>query len=135
MENQNQQKQVQTPPAGNAGQTGPVLELRGVYKGFGALQVLRGVDLAVQSGESLVILGGSGSGKSVTLKILIGLLRPERGEVYFHGRRIDTCPANWSRSTRVGRVPDGRCSIRWRGGERGLPLRAAIREKEDQADR
>ncbi len=91
MADQNQQKQPDTrqpSPAGN----GPILEMRSVYKRFGALEVLCGVDLAVPAGRNLVILGASGSGKSVTLKILIGLLRPDRGEVYFHGRRIDTLP-------------------------------------------
>ncbi len=67
-----------------------VLELRNVYKSFGALDVLCGVDLAVEEARTLVILGASGSGKSVTLKILIGLLKPNRGEVFFHGRRIDS---------------------------------------------
>jgi len=89
MADRNQENHVDTPADGTGGRDGAVLEMRGVHKSFGALQVLRGVDLAVRTGESLVILGGSGSGKSVTLKILIGLLRPDRGEVYFHGRRID----------------------------------------------
>jgi len=69
-----------------------MLELRDVYKSFGALEVLRGVQLIVEPGKTLVILGASGSGKSVTLKLLIGLLKPDRGEVYFHGRRIDPLP-------------------------------------------
>jgi phospholipid/cholesterol/gamma-HCH transport system ATP-binding protein len=91
MANQNQHEKLEAPAAA-ADRAVPIFEMRGVYKSFGPLQVLRGVDLAVQAGESLVILGGSGSGKSVTLKILIGLLRPDRGEVYFHGRRIDNLP-------------------------------------------
>lgn len=68
----------------------PILELRDVHKSFGSLKVLRGVDLAIETGKTLVILGASGSGKSVTLKILDGLIKPDQGEVYFHGQRIDT---------------------------------------------
>jgi phospholipid/cholesterol/gamma-HCH transport system ATP-binding protein len=70
----------------------PRIELAGVWKAFGDNQVLRGVDLAVQRGESLVIIGGSGTGKSVTLKCILGIERPDRGEVRIDGRplgRID----------------------------------------------
>lgn len=65
-----------------------VIELRGVHKAFGELEVLRGLDLAVRRGETFSILGGSGSGKSVTIKIAIGLLRADRGEVRVQGREV-----------------------------------------------
>jgi len=68
---------------------GPLIELRGVSKRFGALEVLRAVDVVFEKGKTTVIIGESGSGKSVLLKHLIGLLRPDSGEIYFHGRRID----------------------------------------------
>jgi len=58
-----------------------VVSVRGVHKSFDGKPVLRGVDLAVRRGETMVVLGGSGSGKSVLLKHLNGLLRPDRGEV------------------------------------------------------
>lgn len=78
----------QPTPAGQAKEP-PILELRNVYKSFGRLKVLQGVTLVIEPGKTLVVLGASGSGKSVTLKILIGLLKPDSGEVYFHGQRID----------------------------------------------
>jgi phospholipid/cholesterol/gamma-HCH transport system ATP-binding protein len=59
----------------------PVIELRGVQKAFGRNRVLRGVDLAIRAGETFTILGGSGSGKSVCLKHMIGLLKPDAGRV------------------------------------------------------
>jgi len=65
---------------------GPKLELRGVKKRFGGKVVLDGVDIAVERGRSLVIIGGSGQGKSVTLKIAIGLMRPDAGKVFVDGR-------------------------------------------------
>ncbi len=65
-----------------------VIELRGVHKAFRGHAVLRGVDLAIQRGETFTILGGSGSGKSVCLKHMIGLLRPDRGQVFALGREI-----------------------------------------------
>src|SRR4051794_27672633 len=65
------------------------IELRNLYKSFGRQRVLRGVSLEIEKGEGLVILGASGSGKSVMLKHIVGLLKPDEGEVWFDGRRID----------------------------------------------
>jgi phospholipid/cholesterol/gamma-HCH transport system ATP-binding protein len=63
----------------------PKISLRGVTKAFGAKQVLRGVDLDVATGESMVVIGGSGSGKSVLLKCIIGLMRPDSGSIKIDG--------------------------------------------------
>jgi phospholipid/cholesterol/gamma-HCH transport system ATP-binding protein len=68
----------------------PILELRNIDKAFGGRQVLRDLSFAVEPGESLVIVGGSGTGKSVTLKHIIGLLRPDRGQVIIDGHDITT---------------------------------------------
>ena len=67
----------------------PVIELRGVSKAFGSQRVLEQVDLAVERGRNTVIIGRSGTGKSVLLKHVVGLLRPDQGELYFEGQRID----------------------------------------------
>ena len=70
----------------------PRIELRDVRKAFGPNQVLAGVSLEVMPGESLVIIGGSGTGKSVTLKCILGILTPDSGEILIDGRpfaRID----------------------------------------------
>ena len=53
-----------------------------VHKSFGTHHVLRGCSLEVKDGETLTIIGGSGTGKSVTLKLMLGLLKPDRGEIY-----------------------------------------------------
>ena len=66
----------------------PIYSIRGLYKAFGPKQVLRGVDFDVRHGESLVILGRSGSGKSVLLRQLNGLDKPDRGTVVFDGSDI-----------------------------------------------
>lgn len=67
----------------------PLLELRKLAKHFGPKQVLKSVDLSVSPGQSLVIIGGSGSGKSVTIKCALGLLKPTSGEIYFDGQKLD----------------------------------------------
>src|SRR5947199_6279853 len=67
-----------------------LIELRKVSKRFGRLVVLDNVDLSVEEGQSLVLIGASGTGKSVLLKHIVGLLKPDSGEVWFDGRRVDT---------------------------------------------
>jgi phospholipid/cholesterol/gamma-HCH transport system ATP-binding protein len=63
-----------------------MIELSGIHKSFGPKQVLRGLDLKVGTGESMVVIGGSGSGKSITIKCILGLVQPDRGTVTIDGR-------------------------------------------------
>ena len=73
-----------------------IVELRNVHKRFGSLVVLRGVNLSLQRGKTTVIIGESGTGKSVLLKNIMGLIRPDLGEVYFQGQRVDRLkPKEW----------------------------------------
>ena len=64
----------------------PIISLRHVAKSFGPKQVLKDVSLEVPRGKSVVIIGGSGSGKSVTLKCILGLLEPDCGEIWIDGK-------------------------------------------------
>ncbi len=66
-----------------------VISIRGLYKSFGTLDVLKGVDLDVHKGENVVVLGRSGTGKSVLIKILVGLLKPDSGKVEVLGKEVD----------------------------------------------
>jgi len=66
------------------------IQLENLHKSFGGKVVLDGMSIDVERGESLVIVGGSGSGKSVTLKHIIGLLRPDKGRVVIDGNDITT---------------------------------------------
>lgn len=68
--------------------TQPILELKDVEKSFGTNQVLRGVNIDVAPGNSLVVLGGSGSGKSVMLKNALGLMTPDSGTILFDGEDV-----------------------------------------------
>jgi len=63
----------------------PKIAIRGLFKSFGEKPVLRGLDLDVGVGESVVVIGGSGSGKSVTLKCVLGLIEPDRGSILIDG--------------------------------------------------
>ena len=68
--------------------TTPTISLKDVHKGFGSKVVLDGVNLDIMPGESVVIIGGSGSGKSVTLKCILGLLTPDSGSIEIDGESV-----------------------------------------------
>lgn len=63
--------------------------LRDIHKAFGSNEVLKGFSLEVQDGETLAVVGQSGTGKSVALKHVVGLLRPDKGEVWVDGRNVE----------------------------------------------
>ena len=72
------------------------IEYHGVKKAFGKNEVLKGVDLEVHKGETLVILGGSGSGKSVLLKLTIGLMQLDSGRIFVSGTEVtDYSESDW----------------------------------------
>jgi phospholipid/cholesterol/gamma-HCH transport system ATP-binding protein len=79
---------MMNPPDNNS--AGVSLQVRGIRKSFGSQEVLKGVDLDVKPGEIFVIMGPSGSGKSVLLKHLIGLETPDAGEILINGESIET---------------------------------------------
>ncbi len=66
----------------------PKIRIRGLHKAFGDKHVLRGLDLDVGSGESVVVIGGSGTGKSVLLKCILGLLEPDAGTIEVDGQNV-----------------------------------------------
>ncbi len=70
------------------GSSVPKIEMRGVAKAFGSNRVLRGVDLSVTRGTSVVVIGGSGTGKSVTLKCVLGIIRPDSGTIRVDGEDV-----------------------------------------------
>lgn len=74
--------------SGSEARTAPLIRFRKVKKSFGPKVVYDGLDLDVRSGESLTIIGGSGVGKSVMLKMLIGLLKVDGGSILFHGEDV-----------------------------------------------
>ncbi|MEM6258680.1 MAG: ABC transporter ATP-binding protein [Planctomycetota bacterium] len=70
-------------------QTGPIVAIKKLSKSFGSTHVLREIDLDIERGKITVIIGPSGTGKSVLLKHIVGLIQPDAGEVYFDNRRVD----------------------------------------------
>jgi phospholipid/cholesterol/gamma-HCH transport system ATP-binding protein len=84
------------------GTTGPVIDIKGLYKSFGKDNaILKGVDLVVHKGENLVVLGKSGSGKSITIKCLVGLVKADQGEIRVFDTAIDTLDNNQLNAIRI----------------------------------
>ena len=85
-----------------------LLELAGVDVFYGDLPALQGVDLVVEAGETLSVVGANGAGKTTMLRTISGLLRPRGGEVRFEGERIDRLPCHRVVERGVVHVPEGR---------------------------
>ena len=85
-----------------------MLEVAGLDAGYGNVQVLHGLDLAVAGGEVLCLMGRNGAGKSTALKAIMGLVRPASGTVRLDGVRLDGLPAHEVPRHGLGYVPQGR---------------------------
>ncbi len=86
----------------------PVLELDDVAVSYGKRRALEGVTLSVAAGEIVTLLGANGAGKSTTLRVVSGLVRPTRGRIRYEGRDITHVPADRIVAAGVGHVPEGR---------------------------
>jgi branched-chain amino acid transport system ATP-binding protein len=85
-----------------------MLELRGISTGYGGTPVVHDIDLTVQAGEIVTLVGANGAGKSTLVKTISGLLRPQRGEILFAGQRIDMLSARQRVLLGIAHVPEGR---------------------------
>lgn len=72
--------------------TNPIISIQGVYKSFGDLHILKDINLEVFKGENVLVLGRSGSGKSVLIKMLVGLLFPDKGIIKVLDKQVDILP-------------------------------------------
>jgi phospholipid/cholesterol/gamma-HCH transport system ATP-binding protein len=78
----------QTKPHLDSGNSSPMIAVRSLKKKIGQQEILCGVDLQIRTGETLVLIGRSGGGKTVLLKHMIGLMEPDSGEILIHGQNI-----------------------------------------------
>lgn len=76
-------------PSLNAPEDDVFIELRDVKKSFGSQEVLRGINLKLRHGETLCIIGPSGEGKTVMMKHVIGLIKPDEGDIFVDGMRVN----------------------------------------------
>ncbi|MEO6850133.1 MAG: ATP-binding cassette domain-containing protein, partial [Mucilaginibacter sp.] len=79
----------------------PVIRIRDLEKAFDQFKVLQGIDLDLYQGENLVVLGRSGSGKSVLIKVISGLLKPDKGDVMVLGKEVNKIPEKELQELRI----------------------------------
>lgn len=89
-------------------QPDPVLDVRGLHAGYGATPILQGVDLALQPGEIVGLVGRNGVGKTTAMRCLIGLLRARKGSIALDRTDITALPADARARLGIGYVPQGR---------------------------
>ena len=112
------------------GQT-PILSLKGVNTHYGAAHILKDVDIDIYAGEMVCLLGGNASGKTTTLKTMLGYLKPSSGAVYMDGENVN----GWSTAQRVGHgltmVPENRRLFKRMTVKENLEIGAYLREGDD----
>ena len=85
-----------------------MLEVRDLQVAYGRVRAVKGVSFSVDAGQVVTLVGTNGAGKTTTLKTISGLLRPETGEIWFDGKRIDSVPAHEVLTRGLAHAPEGR---------------------------
>ena len=85
-----------------------LLELTNVHIHYGGIEAVKGIDVAVEQGEVVTIIGANGAGKTTTLKTISGLKRPSTGKIVFQGKPIHDLPAHRVVAMGIGHAPEGR---------------------------
>lgn len=86
----------------------PILSVNGIEVSYGAISALHGIDLTVEKGEIVTLIGANGAGKTTTLRTISGLLKPRRGEVSFNGETITGVKPHIITARGMSHVPEGR---------------------------
>jgi branched-chain amino acid transport system ATP-binding protein len=109
----------------------PVLSFRGVNTHYGAVHILKDVDIDIYAGEMVCLLGGNASGKTTTLKTILGYVKPTTGEVHLDGENV----SDWTTADRVSRgitmVPENRRLFKRMSVKENLEIGAYLRTGED----
>jgi branched-chain amino acid transport system ATP-binding protein len=85
-----------------------MLELKGVSSSYGAIDALRSVNIRIDKGEIVTLIGANGAGKSTTLRSIVGLVTPSQGDVLFEGKRLNGIPTHRITAMGISMVPEGR---------------------------
>jgi branched-chain amino acid transport system ATP-binding protein len=85
-----------------------VLEVKNLNVAYGRVRAVKGISFSVEQGQVVTLVGTNGAGKTTTLRTISGLLRPESGEIWFEGERIDAVPAHEVTTRGLAHSPEGR---------------------------
>jgi len=118
-------------PDASPGERIPLLEMRKVNAHYGAVHALRDVDLSIYEGELVCLLGGNASGKSTTLKTLLGMLAPTSGEVVLDGEVVNDRPTSYRVARGITMVPENRRLFKRLTVRENLQLGAYLRKDSD----
>jgi branched-chain amino acid transport system ATP-binding protein len=113
----------------------PLLEMRGINTHYGAVHILKDVELAIYPGELVCLLGGNASGKSTTLKTLLGMVTPTTGEVVLDGEVVNGRPTSYLVERGVTMVPENRRLFKRLSVKENLELGAYLRTDRDGIQR
>jgi branched-chain amino acid transport system ATP-binding protein len=115
--------------------TRPLLALENVDTRYGPIPILQDINVAIHEGEIVCLLGGNASGKSTTLKTILGLVHPTRGAVRFRGERIDGLPTGHIVARGISIVPENRRIFPEMTVLENLEMGAYLRRDRDEIDR
>ncbi len=113
----------------------PLLEMRGVNTHYGAVHILKDVELSIYPGELVCLLGGNASGKSTTLKTLLGMVTPTSGDVVLDGEVVNGQPTSYLVERGVTMVPENRRLFKRLSVKENLELGAYLRTDKDGIQR
>jgi branched-chain amino acid transport system ATP-binding protein len=116
-------------------QTRPILELRNVCTHYGPIQVLRDISLEIRQGEIVCLLGGNASGKTTTLKTILGFVVPTQGDVLLDGQRVNGLETQRLVDMGISMVPENRRLFRRMTVRENLELGFSLRQDRDEIEK
>jgi branched-chain amino acid transport system ATP-binding protein len=125
-----EQPRTAAPPSGET-----LIELRNVSTNYGAVEVLRNINLETRRGEIVCLLGPNAAGKTTTLKTILGMVAPREGEIYLEGERIDGHKTADIVARGITMVPEGRRLFGKMSIKENLMMGAHLREDEEEIDK
>jgi len=111
-----------------------LLDAKGLKVSYGGIHAVKGIDISVEQGELVALIGSNGAGKTTTLKALAGLLRPIHGEIQFAGQRLQDIPAHRRAGMGIALVPEGRGVFSRMTVEENLLMGAYVRKGKIEVD-